>query len=533
MKYVVVALYKFVQLPDYKELHAPLLNFCLNQNITGTILLAEEGINGTIAGTREAINNLLNYLRSDSRFADLEHKESLSSKMPFLRAKVKLKKEIVTMGVPQTNPLKRVGTHLSPKEWNQLISDSDVTIIDTRNNYEVEIGSFKNAINPKTQTFRQFPKFAKENLDPQKHQKIAMFCTGGIRCEKSTSYLLDQGFKEVYHLKGGILKYLEEIPKEQSKWEGECFVFDQRVAVQHNLVEGTFDQCHACRRPLTEEDTKSKKYVLGVSCPKCYDEKSEIQKERYAQRQKQIELAKKRNEKHMGPKTNKPKTAFSLIELLTVIAIIAILGALLIPIAGKTIEKANKTVAANNLRQIASAYYTYSILDGQNPPRKPTVQKWAVTLADKAGLNDPQVWIFKNDPLVEKCHHPFPNSIISFDNYTKKSNLDSDFQKFPLSVAIISNLPSTASQNTPIAWTRGLRPDGTWAPLDAENPGVYGEKGGFIVTLAGNVQWYSDLKEDGGQLLHYYKHTRTSNIFEALPHGTSVLDYPSSLNNNE
>lgn len=297
---VVAALYKFVSLPDYKEVQQPLLTQCQKLSIKGTLLLAEEGINGTIAGTRENIDAILVYLRSDSRFSDLEHKESFSGKMPFIRMKVKLKKEIVTLGVSGIDPTRAVGTYLNPKEWNDFIADPNVVIIDTRNDYEVDIGSFKNAINPNTTSFREFPEYVRNNLNPEKHKKIAMYCTGGIRCEKSTAYMLSQGFKEVYHLKGGILKYLEQIPETESKWDGECFVFDERVAVTHGLEEGKYDQCHGCRHPITENDKLSEKYVKGVSCPLCYDKSSEGKKQRSAQRQLQIDLAKQRGTQHLG-----------------------------------------------------------------------------------------------------------------------------------------------------------------------------------------------------------------------------------------
>lgn len=233
---VVAALYKFVTLEDYKEMRVPLLAECKKTRILGTLLLAHEGINGTIAGTREDIDLILAHLRSDPRFADLEHKESFVESMPFLRMKVRLKKEIVTLGVPGIDPNKKVGTYVDAKDWNALISDPSVTVIDTRNDYEFEMGTFKNAVNPKTKSFREFPAFAQANLDPAKAPKIAIFCTGGIRCEKASSYLMEQGFSEVYHLKGGILKYLEKVPEEQSLWQGKCFVFDQRgVLDRENL----------------------------------------------------------------------------------------------------------------------------------------------------------------------------------------------------------------------------------------------------------------------------------------------------------
>jgi UPF0176 protein len=300
MSVVVAALYRFVNLSDFRELRQPLLKFCLDQDIKGTLLLASEGINGTVAGSRDAIDNLLAYLKQDQRLAALDHKESFYTDMPFYRMKVKLKKEIVTMGVEGIDPNRVVGTYVKPKDWNTLISDPEVTVVDTRNYYEYAIGSFKGAKDPETTTFREFPQYVEENLNPEKNKKVAMFCTGGIRCEKSTAYLKEQGFEEVYHLQGGILKYLEEVPKEESLWEGECFVFDNRVAVNHDLEKGSYDQCHGCRHPITEEDKQSEKYLVGVACPRCYDSLTEEQMARFKERQKQIELAKQRHEEHLG-----------------------------------------------------------------------------------------------------------------------------------------------------------------------------------------------------------------------------------------
>ncbi len=297
---VIAALYKFVGLPDFRELQQPLLDFCNTRQIKGTLLLAHEGINGTVAGTRQAINELLDYLKSDPRLADLDHNVSLDDGTHFFHMKVMLKKEIVTMGVEDIDPTQTVGTYVEPKDWNALISDPDVVLVDTRNDYEYEVGTFEGAINPKTETFRELPKFVAENLDPTKHKKVAMFCTGGIRCEKSTAYLKQQGFSEVYHLKGGILKYLEDVPEEKSLWRGECFVFDNRVAVNHKLEKGGYNLCHGCRLPISEEDKKSEKYVEGITCPRCFDKQTPAQRARFAERQKQIELAKKRNQPHIG-----------------------------------------------------------------------------------------------------------------------------------------------------------------------------------------------------------------------------------------
>lgn len=297
---IVAALYKFVALPDYRELREPLLDVCLNAGVKGTLLLATEGINGTIAGSRLAIDEVLAYLKSDARFNDIDHKESLDSELPFYRMKVKLKKEIVTMGREGIDPKILVGHYVEPQDWNALITDPEVTVIDTRNHYECDIGSFEGAINPQTTTFKEMPAFVDQQLDPAKHKKVAMFCTGGIRCEKSTAYLLEQGFDEVYHLKGGILKYLEEVPAEKSLWQGECFVFDNRVAVDHDLNVGSYDQCHGCRHPITEAQKSSPHYQRGVCCPLCYDQLTIDQKERFAERQKQIDLAAERNESHIG-----------------------------------------------------------------------------------------------------------------------------------------------------------------------------------------------------------------------------------------
>jgi len=297
---VVSALYKFVTLENYRQCREPLLDACLAAGTKGTLLLAHEGINGTIAGTRTAVDAVLDYLRSDPRLADLEHKESFDDHMPFHRMKVKLKKEIVTMGVEGVDPNLVVGTYVKPKQWNALIADPEVLLLDTRNDYECSIGSFKGAIDPKTENFRDFPEYVGQNLDPQKHKKVAMFCTGGIRCEKASAFMLQQGFEEVYHLQGGILKYLEEVESAESAWEGECFVFDNRVSVNHALEKGQYDQCFGCRHPITKEDTLSGHYEKGVCCPHCFESLTQDQRTRFRERQKQIELSAQRGEAHVG-----------------------------------------------------------------------------------------------------------------------------------------------------------------------------------------------------------------------------------------
>lgn len=299
-KIVVAAMYKFVLLPDFEAIQPKLLKFCQQIGIKGTLLLAQEGINGTVSGTRESIDQLVIYLNQDERFKGLEHKESFYDEQPFYRMKVKLKKEIVTMGVEDIDPNDIVGTYIEPKDWNELISDPDVTVIDTRNQYEVNIGTFEGAIDPETTTFRELPDYVEKNMDPKTHKKVAMFCTGGIRCEKSTAYMKQQGFDEVYHLKGGILKYLEEVPVSDSLWKGECFVFDNRVAVNHDLEKGQYDQCFGCRHPITEEEKRHEYYIEGVACPRCYENQSDDQRARFSERQKQIELAKARSEEHIG-----------------------------------------------------------------------------------------------------------------------------------------------------------------------------------------------------------------------------------------
>lgn len=299
-KYIVCAMYKFVALENFEAMRQPLLTAMESNGIKGTLLLASEGINGTVSGTREGIDGLLQYLNADERINPISCKESLHEEQPFYRTKVKLKKEIVTMGVEGIDPRKTVGTYVKPADWNALISDPDVTVIDTRNGYEIEIGTFKHAIDPKTETFREFPEYVAKTLSPEKNKKVAMFCTGGIRCEKSTAYLKEQGFDEVYHLEGGILQYLEDVPKEESLWEGDCFVFDNRVAVNHDLEKSDYHQCYACRLPITDEDMQSEKYESGVSCPHCFGTHTGDQLSRFREREKQVNLAKMRKQEHVG-----------------------------------------------------------------------------------------------------------------------------------------------------------------------------------------------------------------------------------------
>ena len=301
-KTVVAALYKFIALPDFEARKEPLLRAATEAGVLGTILLAHEGVNGTIAGSREGVDAVLAHIRSIPGCADLEWKESFADANPFYRMKVRLKKEIVTMGVTGIAPEKSHEMYVTPERWNEVISDPDTVIIDTRNDYEVAIGTFEGAINPETKSFRDFPEWFRKFREEHPLKKVAMFCTGGIRCEKSTAFLKSEGVEDVVHLQGGILKYLETVPVEASKWRGECFVFDQRVSVGHDLAPGSYDQCYACRRPITDEDKASEHYVKGVSCPHCVDEFSDERRRDFAERQRQIELAKSRGETHIGVK---------------------------------------------------------------------------------------------------------------------------------------------------------------------------------------------------------------------------------------
>ncbi|MFD2177440.1 rhodanese-related sulfurtransferase [Veronia pacifica] len=299
-QFVVCALYKFVELENYKQLREPLVALMEANQVRGTLLLAREGINGTVAASREGIDTLLAWLNDEPRLTGISFKESYSEEQPFNRTKVKLKKEIVTMGVEGIDPRHVVGTYVKPKDWNDLIADPEVFVVDTRNDYEIELGTFKGAVNPHTDTFREFPDYVKENMDPAKHKKVAMFCTGGIRCEKSTAYMKEQGFEEVYHLEGGILKYLEEVEEDNTLWEGDCYVFDGRVAVNHQLEKSDYDLCNACRLPITDQDKQTDQYEQGVSCPKCFGTHSDEQIERFREREKQVQLARQRGEEHVG-----------------------------------------------------------------------------------------------------------------------------------------------------------------------------------------------------------------------------------------
>jgi UPF0176 protein len=296
----VAALYRFARLPRYGELKAPLAEFCCARGIRGTLILAHEGINGTVAGTENAVAELIAYLHSWPEFAGAEIKYSTAEKMPFYRMKVRLKREIVTMGVSDIDPLKAAGTYVEARDWNALIADKDTILIDTRNDYEVKIGTFEGAVDPDTRSFTEFPAWVAANRNMLEGKNVAMFCTGGIRCEKASAFVKGLGVENVFHLKGGILKYLEDVPAQESRWEGECFVFDERVSVGHGLIEGEAELCRACRSPLNAEAKQSAQYEAGVSCPACYDKRTDEDRARYAERQKQIRLAQARGERHIG-----------------------------------------------------------------------------------------------------------------------------------------------------------------------------------------------------------------------------------------
>ncbi len=299
-RFLVAALYHFAPFPEYQQWRDQLLEQCRVHDTCGTLLLAAEGINGTISGSPEGVRAVLNFIREQDAFRALEHKESWCETAPFHRMKVRLKKEIVTLGREEADPLVCVGEYVEPKDWNALISDPEVIVVDTRNDYEIEVGRFKGAVSPDTSNFRQFPAYMESELAPHKERKIAMYCTGGIRCEKATALLRANGFDRVYHLKGGILKYLEMVPQEESLWEGECFVFDDRVSVDHDLKKGSWELCFGCQMPLSEEDRRSEHYRPGVHCHRCHDVLSPDRLSSLEERQKQVQLAKARGIRHVG-----------------------------------------------------------------------------------------------------------------------------------------------------------------------------------------------------------------------------------------
>ena len=306
---LVAAFYKFAELPDFKRLREPLLACCETHGVKGTVLLAQEGVNGTLAGSVDGVRAVLDWLRRDARLADLTHKESFAGQPPFYRLKVRLKREIVTLGLPGINPARMAGTYVRPEDWNALLDDPDVVFVDVRNDYEVALGTFPGALNPRTRSFSELPGWVRQQGELRAKPRVAMFCTGGIRCEKSTAFLRSEGFDEVYHLQGGILKYLETIPAEQSRWQGECFVFDERVAVGQDLKQGQYELCRSCREPVGPQDKLSPLYVEGVSCAKCHGKIGERKRASLTERHRQIAIAKRRNQSHIGVRQQPRKKA--------------------------------------------------------------------------------------------------------------------------------------------------------------------------------------------------------------------------------
>lgn len=432
--YLTAAFYKFVALPDFASKRAPLLAFCEAHNVKGLILLAEEGINSTIAGAPADVHAVLAYLRSDPRLADLEHKESFAQKAPFHRMKVRLKKEIVTMGVEGLSPTKRVGQYVKPEDWNALITSPDVVVIDTRNDYEVEIGTFKGAVDPDIQSFSQLTQWvkdAKELAEKEgKKPRVAMFCTGGIRCEKSTSLMLEHGFEDVYHLQGGILKYLEVVPPEKSLWEGECFVFDERVSVGHGLIPGPHELCRACREPLPAGAKQSPLFELGVSCPRCHAHTTETQKNSARERQKQWEIAKERQINHIGT----PQRQERLAELLPTDAPVlysfrrcpyAMRARMALLVSGIRCEMREIALSQKPEGMLAASpkgTVPVLVLKDRVIDQSLDIMHWAL------GQNDPQDWSTRNTPfdeealvLVSQCDEEFKRNL---DRYKYPNRYD-------------------------------------------------------------------------------------------------------------
>ena len=303
MLHSVISFYKFVKINNPKKLRKSLLDILLNEDVVGTFLIAKEGINATVSGSDISLKKIMKFLDKQKGFNDIEYKHSCSIKRVFKRLKIKVKDEIVALGKKEIDPSKTTGNYIEPRNWNKLIADPDVLLIDTRNTYEIKIGTFLGAENPNIKNFRDFPNFVKKKLNSKKNQKIAMFCTGGIRCEKASSYLLEKGFKDVYQLKGGILKYLEQNTKKNSRFKGECFVFDERVSVNKKLKNGKYQQCYACRMPISKDDISSIHYKKGISCPHCFSKTSKRQKNRFAERQNQINLSFLKNIDHFSSQT--------------------------------------------------------------------------------------------------------------------------------------------------------------------------------------------------------------------------------------
>jgi UPF0176 protein len=408
--FLTAAFYLFVDLPNYAERRPALLAFCEAHNVKGSILLAYEGINGTIAGAASDVHAVLGYLRQDPKFSSLEHKESFANKAPFHRMKVRLKKEIVTMGVDGISPTRMAGTYVKPEDWNALISDPDVVVIDTRNHYEVDIGTFRGAIDPKIQSFSQLPEWVNQakllEAKNGKKPRVAMFCTGGIRCEKSTALMRTHGFEDVYHLQGGILKYLEVIPTEQSLWEGECFVFDERVSVMHGLQQGNQELCRCCREPLPADAQNSSLFELGVSCPRCHDHTTDTQKNSARERQKQWEIAKSRQSDHIGIPQREQKIKALLPQDAPILYSFrrcpyAMRARLALLVSGIRCEMREITLAhkpSNMLEASPKGTVPVLVLKDRVLDQSLDIMHWAL------GQNDPEGWSTSGQTLDEEAH---------------------------------------------------------------------------------------------------------------------------------
>ena len=408
--FLTAAFYLFVDLPNYAERRPALLAFCEAHNVKGSILLAYEGINGTIAGAASDVHAVLGYLRQDPKFSSLEHKESFANKAPFHRMKVRLKKEIVTMGVDGISPTRMAGTYVKPEDWNALISDPDVVVIDTRNHYEVDIGTFRGAIDPKIQSFSQLPEWVNQakllEAKNGKKPRVAMFCTGGIRCEKSTALMRTHGFEDVYHLQGGILKYLEVIPPEQSLWEGECFVFDERVSVMHGLQQGNQELCRCCREPLPADAQNSSLFELGVSCPRCHDHTTDTQKNSARERQKQWEIAKSRQSDHIGIPQREQKIKALLPQDAPILYSFrrcpyAMRARLALLVSGIRCEMREITLAhkpSNMLEASPKGTVPVLVLKDRVLDQSLDIMRWAL------GQNDPEGWSTSGQTLDEEAH---------------------------------------------------------------------------------------------------------------------------------
>ncbi|MEY3513354.1 MAG: hypothetical protein RL420_377 [Pseudomonadota bacterium] len=408
--FLTAAFYLFVDLPNYAERRPALLAFCEAHNVKGSILLAYEGINGTIAGAASDVHAVLGYLRQDPKFSSLEHKESFAKEPPFHRMKVRLKKEIVTMGVDGISPTRMAGTYVKPEDWNALISDPDVVVIDTRNHYEVDIGTFRGAIDPKIQSFSQLPEWVNQakllEAKNGKKPRVAMFCTGGIRCEKSTAFMRTHGFEDVYHLQGGILKYLEVIPPEQSLWEGECFVFDERVSVMHGLQQGNQELCRCCREPLPADAQNSSLFELGVSCPRCHDHTTDTQKNSARERQKQWEIAKSRQSDHIGIPQREQKIKALLPQDAPILYSFrrcpyAMRARLALLVSGIRCEMREITLAhkpSNMLEASPKGTVPVLVLKDRVLDQSLDIMRWAL------GQNDPEGWSTSGQTLDEEAH---------------------------------------------------------------------------------------------------------------------------------